>query len=206
MKSAERVEGRDGPRIELQLDTAQILLVIAALATLCASAFLLGRWIERDRWREETARQRPRSTAVTDSDTGADLTFFDTLGAQSAEPHREVATPRQGTVSSVQTAQPPANEPDTAEDSDSPSQAAPRTSPAEQAFAVQVFAGDRTQAEKLVTALSRKGYAVRVIPGTSGPRTARVRVYGYRSRAEADQGAERLRLEEKLSAWVMKAN
>jgi len=48
--SAERRAAGEWKRIELQLDTAQIVLVIASLLGLCAASFFLGRWVERDRW------------------------------------------------------------------------------------------------------------------------------------------------------------
>ena len=73
-------------------------------------------------------------------------------------------------------------------------------------FAVQVFAGDRSQAEKIASSLSRKGYSARVVPGNGGTKGARVRVYGYRSRTDAQKGAERLRKEGSLKPWVVKAD
>ena len=70
---------------------------------------------------------------------------------------------------------------------------------------MQVFAGDRSQAERIASGLARKGYSARVVAGgTAG--TARVRVVGYRSKTDAAQAAARLRKEANLKPWVLKAD
>ena len=216
MKSGEREGGAEGKRIEVQLDTAQILLVIAGLVGLCACSFYLGRAFERDGWKEATAAPRAQATKLAETDAGADLSFFDTLGKHNAEPSRQAA-------GSQRASGPPSLPPariavDTADGpaSDEPAQSAPvahaapassspRTDAGNGAFAVQVYAGDRSQALKLSASLAKKGYASKVIEG-SGSGAARVRVYGYRTKADAERGADRLRREEKLRPWVVKAD
>jgi cell division protein FtsN len=217
MKTGEREGATEGKRIEVQLDTAQILLVIAGLVGLCACAFYLGRAFERDRWKEATAAPRAQATKLAETDAGADLSFFDTLGKHNAEPTRQTSGSRPAL-------QPPAPvtarvSPDTADGpaSDEPAQTAaapvraaptapaPRAESGKDAFAVQVFAGDRSQAVKLSASLAKKGYASKVIEG-SGSGAARVRVYGYRTKADAERGADRLRREEKLHPWVVKGD
>jgi cell division protein FtsN len=195
--AAERRQAGEWKRIELQLDTAQIVLVIASLLGLCAASFFLGRWLERDRWQDQSGRTAPQSTKIQETDAAAGLTFFDTLGKSASEPGRQAhpspapapapASPSRAPNPSV--ASPPA--------------AAPPSSAAG-GFAIQVFAGDRTQAEKVASSLSRKGYAARVVAGTGGPRSARVRVTGYKTRAEADRAASRLEKEDNLHPWVVK--
>ena len=72
--AAERRQTGEWKRIELQLDTAQIVLVIASLLGLCAASFFLGRWLERDRW-QEAGRAAPSSTRIQETDAAAGLTF-----------------------------------------------------------------------------------------------------------------------------------
>src|SRR5262249_15013186 len=78
--AAERRQAGEWKRIELQLDTAQIVLVIASLLGLCTASFFLGRWLERDRWQDLSGRSTPQSTKIQETDAAAGLTFFDTLG------------------------------------------------------------------------------------------------------------------------------
>src|SRR5206468_981408 len=88
--AAERRQAGEWKRIELQLDTAQIVLVIASLLGLCSASFFLGRWIERDHWQELSGRSTPGSTKIQETDAAAGLTFFDTLGKSASEPGRQV--------------------------------------------------------------------------------------------------------------------
>lgn len=214
MRPAERTEARQGPRIEFQLDTAQILLVVAGLLALCATSFVLGRWMERDRWKEASAKSTPLNGKIAESDAGADLTFFDTLGARNAEPARQAATPHPAPSAPPQGAaeEPGMKIPAPAAGSDpspavGPSQPGhPAGPPAAGEFAVQVFAGDRTQAEKLVASLARKGFAAKILPGASGSSAARVRVVGFKTRADAEHVADRLKREEQLHPWVLKTD
>ena len=220
MTAAERKGPGEGPRLELQLDTAQILLVVAGLVALCASSFILGQWTERDKWKDAAVRGSPVSKKLTETDAGADLTFFDTLGAKGAEPARQASPPSH---SSASPPHPPAPSPASAaaggpagdvpsSPAGSPGGAAPAgreaaaKPPSAAGFALQVFAGDRAQAERLIGSLSRKGYAARLLPGAKGPGTARIRVYGFATRSDAERGAERLKKDEKLSPWVVKAD
>ena len=193
--AAERRQAGEWKRIELQLDTAQIVLVIASLLGLCAASFFLGRWLERDRWQDLSGRSTPQSTKIQETDAAAGLTFFDTLGKSASEPGRQ-AHPSAAPTPAV-----PAPGPATA----TPPAAASPTSAGTGAFAIQVFAGDRAQAEKVASSLSRKGYTARVVAGTGGAKTARVRVVGYKTRADADRAASRLEKEDKLQPWVVKA-
>ena len=209
MKAGKAVGGGEAPRIELTLDTAQILLVVAALAGLCWASFLVGQWVERDRWRDLAAKSEARPGKPLDADPGGDLTFFDTLGSKSAEPERQ-AVHAQTTPLSAPPESPPGDTADGPVQSGPAAQTktpvAPTTggSNTSAGYAVQVFAGDRTQAEKLAATLTRKGYTAKLIAGTSGPRSARVRVYGFHTRTDADRSAERLKREEKLRPWVVK--
>jgi len=191
--AAERRQAGEWKRIELQLDTAQIVLVIASLLGLCAASFFLGRWLERDRWQELSGRMTPTSTKIHETDAAADLTFFETLGKSATEPGRQ-AKP---SSSAAAPASPPAGT----------AAAAPAPAPAVSiagGFAIQVFAGDRAQAERVAASLSRKGYAARVVAGTGGARTARVRIVGYKTRADADRAVGRIQKEDKLQPWVVK--
>ena len=208
MSAPARQAGREWKRIELQLDTAQIVLVLVMLAALCAVSFYLGRWIERDRWAGEAGRKSGPTGAIAQTDAGADLTFFDTLGNRKGvvgEPGREARPVRPAPTISTEAAdgpvasEPPAGSPRRTE------AAAGAAGPAS-AFAVQVFAGERAQAEKIVSSLTRKGYAAKAIPAGPGSSGVRVRVYGYATRAEADRAAARILKEERLSPWVVKAD
>src|SRR5262245_56903193 len=87
--AADRRPAGEWKRIELQLDTAQIVLVIASLVGLCAASFFLGRWVERDRWQDLSGRTTPQSTRIQETDAAAGLTFFDTLGKSGSEPARQ---------------------------------------------------------------------------------------------------------------------
>ena len=90
MKALERREAGEWRRIELQLDTAQIVLVIASLLGLCAASFYLGRWMERDRWQEMSGKGSASGVRAGQQETVSDLTFFDTLGSRPAtEPERQ---------------------------------------------------------------------------------------------------------------------
>ena len=84
MKALERREAGEWRRIELQLDTAQIVLVIASLLGLCAASFYLGRWMERDRWQEVSGKGSASGTRAGQQETVSDLTFFDALGGRPA--------------------------------------------------------------------------------------------------------------------------
>jgi hypothetical protein len=192
--AAERRQAGEWKRIELQLDTAQIVLVIASLLGLCAASFFLGRWMERDRWQDLSSRPGQQSTRIQETDAAAGLTFFDTLGKSAPEPGRQ-ARPAPG--SSVP--------PETASSATRPAPAPSTATPAVAGFAIQVFAGDRAQAEKVASSLARKGYTTKVLPGTGGARTARVRAVGYKTRADADRAASQLQREDKLQPWVVKA-
>lgn len=233
MKAGGRSEG-EWKRVELQLDTAQILLAVAMLAGLCGASFYLGRWIERSRWQEASGRSEPpKNGPIAETDAGADLTFFDKLGKGTAEPGRQARSsspsPSSGptrtasvdsdTAEGVEDggARPesvaaPAKAP---EGSMQRSPSVPSSSPPGAAttsgqssphgeWAVQVFAGDRGQAERVALSLTQKGYTARVVAGSSGQKSARVRVVGYRSRTEAQQGADRLRKDSNLKPWVVK--
>lgn len=203
--------GRDGRRIELQLDTAQIVLVLAMLVALCAASFYLGRWIERDRWSGIEPTRGPGRIVA--SSAATDLTFFDTLGSGTAEPGRQVRAPipKPATPAAPAPPAPPAEAshvtgstdpiPATPQRTESP--AATTTSGG---FLVQVFSGDRVQAEKIAGSLARKGYSARAIPVSPGSKTSRVRVFGYPTRAEAERAASRLEKEERLRPWVVKAD
>jgi len=195
--AAERRQAGEWKRIELQLDTAQIVLVIASLVGLCAASFFLGRWLERDRWQDLSGRTTPASTKIQETDATAGLTFFDTLGKSAAEPGRQ-ARPAPAPAPAPSPAA-PATPP-----SAPPSTVSPQAAPAAGGFAVQVFSGDRAQADKLASTLSRKGYTTKVIAGTGGAKTARVRVVGYKTRADADRAVGRLQKEDKLRPWVVK--
>ena len=232
MKALERREAGEWRRIELQLDTAQIVLVIASLLGLCAASFYLGRWMERDRWQEASGKGPASGARAGQQETVSDLTFFDTLGSRPAtEPERQArsSTERQTAhgVSSapasggnsgggVKDRSPAPHAPTVPHAASSPpaspassSGRAPGPSSAGgevEGFAVQVFAGDRVQAERLLASLTRKGYAARLLPGSGGSKTARVRVSGFRTRTDATRAADRLRKEEKLSPWVVKSD
>src|SRR5436190_8644629 len=91
--SAERRASGEWKRLELQLDTAQIVLVIASLLGLCAAAFFLGRWVERDRWQDLSGRASSRSAKIQETDAAAGLTFFDILGKSASEPGRTARPP-----------------------------------------------------------------------------------------------------------------
>ena len=235
MATAERRDGREWKRIELQLDTAQILIVLAMLFGLCATSFYLGRWIERDRWSETTAKAAG-APKVVDSGAG-DLTFFDTLGKGTAEPSRQVRTgaspagpsagapgrpaaPSPGSAEAAEGSDVEPSTPAKPSGAGSSGAAAPAAAPsgssrsaptsgsssaAGGAYAVQVFAGDRSQAERIASSLTHKGFAARVVGGSSAG-TARVRVVGYRSKADAAAAASRLKREANLKPWVLKAD
>lgn len=199
--AAERRQAGEWKRIELQLDTAQIVLVIASLLGLCAASFFLGRWLERDHWQGLSGRTTPASAKIQEMDAAAGLTFFDTLGKSASEPGRQARS----TPASPGPASPAPASPVPAPSRPPGPSAEPVPAPASSGgFAVQVFSGDRAQAEHVASTLSRKGYTAKVVAGTGGARTARVRVVGYRTRAEADRAAGRLRKEDNLRPWIVK--
>ena len=236
MRTAERRDGREWKRIELQLDTAQILIVVVMLFGLCAASFYLGRWMERDRWSESTTKTVGGASKIVDSGAG-DLTFFDTLGDRAAEPSRQARSEvrSQAPAPAGGHAKGAAGDADAAAEGpdlapEAPAHAVPASpaahprstsappvrigqpgktsSPALAApgsYALQVFAGDKSQAEKIAASLVRKGYEARVLAGGT-PSTARVRVGGYSSKTEADQAASRLRKDAHLKPWVLKAD
>ncbi len=211
---------REWRRIELQLDTAQIILVFAMLLGLCASSFYLGRWIERDRWSGSGSKGAGGSGKLAESAAGADLTFFDTLGGKQGnkpEPGRQARPARPaGETPAVPAAGDAAEGPLEAGGASPPPAAAPSGTPPPKAapspalpsgaFAVQVFSGDRAQAEKIVSSLSRKGYAARAVPLSAGSSSVRVRLYGYKTKADATKAADRVRREDHLAPWVVKAD
>jgi hypothetical protein len=51
----------------------------------------------------------------------------------------------------------------------------------------------------------KKGYSARVVEG-SNPSSARVRVFGYRTKTDASKAAQRLKQEEHLTPWVQKVD
>ena len=225
MSSAGR-EGRDWKRIELQLDTAQILLVVAMLLGLCASSFYLGRWMERDRWSGAASKGSGTAGPIPQTAAGTDLTFFDTLGGKTAaEPSRQArSTPPAKAPAGASTPSGASQGEVPGEAAEGPAElptgvvgaahgAIPAPSPAKErpaatrgAFAVQVFSGDKEQAERIAASLSRKGYAARTAPSGTSSSAVRVRLYGYKTRYEATHAAERLKAEDHLNPWVVKAD
>src|SRR5262245_10324502 len=85
----ERGERDELKRVEIHLDTAQLLIAFGIVLGICGACFYLGRWVERSEW--ATASAKPASPGAVGADTaaGKDLTFFDTLGDKAAEPGRQ---------------------------------------------------------------------------------------------------------------------
>jgi len=184
-------ESRDegAPAREFRIQGLALFVSGGALLALLVLAFWAGRWFERQvspaplgGSREEAgnaAREEPRAD---------DLTFFDTLGGPqgAAEPQREARAKAS-----------PA-EPSPAEAAAPPVRGGP--------YFVQVFAGrDRGAAEEIVRTLRGHGYPV-TVEGEREGRGAlfKVRVGGYRDRAEAQAAADRLKREGQAGAWVTK--
>jgi len=190
-------EGRDGeaPPREVRIQGIALFVTGGVLIALLALAFWAGRWFERQvSPPSASAGREPSGDAVKEDAKAEDLTFFDTLGGEgrAVEPQREVR-PKPALAEASERA------PEAAVSSVSP----PRGGP----FFVQVFAGrDREAAGEIVRSLGGRGYPVSV----EGEREGRgalfkVRVGGYRERAEAQVVAERLKREGQAGAWVTKA-
>ncbi len=182
---------RDGeaPPREVRVQGIALFVSGGVLIALLALAFWAGRWFERQMSPPgATASRGEAAGEPAKEDTKAeDLTFFDTLGSgKAAEPQRE-ARPKPATTEPAEAAAPP-------------------PAAAGGPFFVQVFAGrDRRAAEEVVRTLTGRGYPVSV----QGEREGRgalfkVRVGGYRDRAEAQATADKLKNEGQAGAWVTK--
>jgi cell division septation protein DedD len=68
---------------------------------------------------------------------------------------------------------------------------------------VQVAAlNTRPDADVIVKGLAGKGYQAYVVPPQGGTLMYRVRIGSFKSRADADALAEKLRREERMKPWV----
>jgi DedD protein len=94
---------------------------------------------------------------------------------------------------------PPAKPPTIAK---APEPKVPTAKPGE-GFAVQVAAlTDRREADGIAKRLSGKGYSAYVMNPTAGTTMYRVRVGSFKTQAEANSVAEKLKKEERVNPWV----
>jgi cell division protein FtsN len=175
------------PRQEIRIQGIALFVTGGALLALLALAFWAGRWFERQLSPAGPAGGQESSAYTSQSEPKAeDLTFFDALGGSgsAAEPHREAGAKATRAEAATSVAESPVA----------------RSGP----FFVQVFAGrDRDAAEEVVRSLRSRGYPVAVEGEREGQGTLfKVRVGGYRDRAEALVMADRLQREGQAGAWV----
>jgi len=178
---------RDEAVHEFRLEGAGLLVGGSVLIALLAGMFLLGRWVER-RAAPAGGAAGPLDHVAVESppaEAARNLNVFDGGPDQgrTLEPGREVGAP------------PPVPAP-----SPRPVGAGP--------YWVQVFAGrDRAGAEDLVAALERAGFPVRLATEREGRDSLyRVRVGGYASEAQAQEGVARLRAAGYRGAFVAREN
>ena len=210
--------------VDVQLDTKQILVVLAGILLLCAVSFHFGRRVGRtDSTQAGTelsalVDQAAGGEVVSDEDAAADMTFFDTVGrradGQTPPPVTsgaagEAAADRAVPVAARQDPDPvpavvvPPAQPEPANPIPRPAAAVTQSG----GFLVQVAAySERARADALVGSLRQKGYNAEVATDSSSGRTLyKVRVGGFPDRASADRTKERLVREEKQQAWVLPA-
>ena len=182
---------------EFQLETRHLVSLIALVVVLCVASFMLGRWVER----QSLGPTIPASVSTGGEnkiedvgDVSKDLTFFDTLKANTPAP----LTPTQELVSTTSrmsaAADPPAR-------SDAPSTGSviQRRSINEGVMIQVLVSKDRASAEALRKKLRTKGFTVAIIPESGA---YKVRVGPYADRAEAERIAGILHEQEHLSTWI----
>ena len=190
-------ESRSAPR-ELQLETRHLAGLIVLIAILCVSSFMLGRWVERQALRAETASPAgagaPPSIAV--EDVNRELTYFRTLEGGNAPPSVDAA-PAETRPSPVPV--------ERRVDPEAAAAPWPEEAPEPGGYMVQVMATkDRAAAEGMRSRLTGKGYRVTIVEG-DGPSDAglrKVRVGPYTRRSEAERAAKRLEAEERVHTWI----
>ena len=168
--------GDDG-YLEVQMDGKQVVIVLAGVLILCAISFYFGRRVGRaeaaGRTGVLTAVMAEDSPPIESEDAGADLTFFDTVGArpqpatppevvsgtsEARQPETVAGAPARNTAPNPPTGAPGAGT-RTSPPPTQPTQQAARTPSASSGVQIQVgVLSTRQAAEDLATRLRAKGY------------------------------------------------
>jgi len=205
--------GEPGTSVEVQLGGRHLTLAVAGLALFGLILFLLGRWSERvarpDLPFDEPARAAEAAGGPGAPDPAAprDLTFYETLGKRATPSLQEpAASPG---VRHEPPAELPAPPPATvaAKKSAGPQPEADAAAAGTGRYRVQVASTrDLASARLLVDRLRKKGYAAGIesAQGSDGRTHYKVRIGNYPDRSPAEKVAEKVRVEEKVGAWIVK--
>ena len=203
--------------MEVQLGGRHLALALVGLALFGLVLFLLGRWSERVARPEKVSTETveavssPGTPGSADPAAPRELTFYETLGKKSApglQAPPKVSTPRQEAPAELPPSSAPATlpaPPKRVEKNSTP--VAVSTGTGEEHYRVQVASTrELASARTLVDRLRKKGYEANIdtASGPNGKTQYKVRIGNYPDRAPAERVAERVRAEEKVSAWIVK--